>query len=134
MSIIGLLLLVFLLLSHPYVQSQLANNLTTKINKDYKTDIRVDGIAIGLTGRVSLKSFFIADHHADTLLYAKNFKTDLYSLSQWVDGNLFFKTAGLDQVFFKVINYEGEDQNSLAYFSDKLLSHVAPKERDPVFV
>jgi len=61
-------------ISIPSVQSQLANRLTEKINQNFQTDIKVEGVAIGFDGTVNLASFFVADHHSDTLLYAKNFK------------------------------------------------------------
>ena len=71
-----------------------------------------------------MKSFFIADHHADTLFFAKNFQTDIYSFGQWVDGNLFFETVEFDEALLKIIHYKGELQNSFFHFSDKLLSHI----------
>ena len=118
----------------PFVQSRVADGIVTKINENYNTDIRVEKVSIGTDGSISLKSFFIADHHADTLFFAKNFQTDIYSFGQWVDGNLFFETVEFDEALLKIIQYKGELQNSFFHFSDKLLSHIPIKKRNPVFV
>lgn len=127
-------MLTLVVLSLPFVQSRIANKIAAKINQNYSTAIRVDGVAVSSTGSIVLKSFFIADHHADTLFYAKNFQTDLYSFGKWAAGDLFFDTAAFNDVYLKVIRYDGEAQNSLAYFSEQLLSHLARRDRDPAFV
>jgi hypothetical protein len=121
-------------ISIPSVQTHLANRFTKKINKNFETDFKVDGVAIGFDGSVNLASFFVADHHSDTLFYAKNFKTDLYSLSQWVSGNLFFSSTEFEEIYFKITQYKGEDKNSLFQFTDKLLAHSNPQTNRPVFV
>ena len=123
-----------IVLSIPSVQNRLADRLTTKINRNYDTDIMVEGVSIGFDGAVNLASFFIADHHSDTLFYAKNFKTDLFSIGQWVDGNLFFSNTDFEDIFLKIITYEGEEHNSFFQFTDKLLKHAEPKTDPDVFV
>ena len=129
LSLVGLLLISF-----PGVQNNLAYRLTKNINQNFQTEIKVDGVEIGFDGGVNLASFFIADHHSDTLFYAKNFKTDLYSLGQWVNGNLFFSTTQFEDIFLKITHYNGEKNNSFFHFTDKLLDHIEPKNLTPVFV
>ena len=129
LSLVGLLVISF-----PAVQTYLANRLTQKINQNFQTEMKVEGVAIGFDGAVNLSSFFIADHHSDTLFYAKNFKTDLYSLGQWVNGNLFFSTTEFEDIFLKITQYEGEENNALFQFTDKLLAHAEPQSDRPVFI
>ena len=117
LSLVGLLVI-----SIPSFQMRFVNLLTEQINQNFRTEIKVEGVSVGFDGEVNLTSFFIADHHSDTLFFAKKFKTDLYSLRQWVNGNLFFSKTQLEDVFLKVIEYEGEDNNSLFKFSNKLFS------------
>jgi hypothetical protein len=123
-----------LVISIPAVQNHLANRLTQNINQNFQTDLKVEGVAIGFDGTVNLASFFIADHRSDTLFYAKKFKTDLYSLGQWVNGNLFFSTTEFEDIFLKITQYEGEENNSLFQFTDKLLAHAEPQSDRSVFV
>jgi hypothetical protein len=132
--IIVLSLGTLFVISIPSVQTHLANRLTQKINQNFETDIKVEGVTIGFDGAVNLASFFVADHHSDTLFFAKNFKTDLYSLGQWVNGNLFFSSTEFEDIFLKITKYEGEENNSLFQFTDKLLAHSKPQTNRPVFV
>ncbi len=134
MMIIILSLVGLLVISIPAVQTHLANRLTQKINQNFETEMKVETVAIGFDGAVNLSSFFIADHHSDTLFYAKNFKTDLYSLGQWVNGNLFFSTTEFEDIFLNITQYEGEENNALFQFTDKLLAHAEPQSDRPVFV
>ena len=132
--IIVLSLGTLFVISIPSVQTHLANRLTQKINQNFETDIEVEGVTIGFDGAVNLASFFVADHHSDTLFFAKNFKTDLYSLGQWVNGNLFFSSTEFEDIFLKITKYEGEENNSLFQFTYKLLAHSKPQTNRPVFV
>ena len=134
LSFLGILIFTSILLNIPFVQSRITDVLITKINENYNTDIRVEEVSIRTDGSILLKSFFIADHHADTLFFAKNFQTDFYSFGQWLDGNLFFETAEFDEAFLKVTQYEGELQNSFFHFSGKLFSNLSHRKRNPVFI
>ena len=129
LSLVGLLVI-----SIPSFQMRFVNLLTEKINQNFRTEIKVEGVSVAFDGAVNLSSFFIADHHSDTLFFAKKFKTDLYSLRQWVNGNLFFSKTQLEDVFLKVIEYEGEDNNSLFKFSNKLLAHADTENDTNVFI
>jgi len=124
----------FLLVSLPTVQTGLARQLTREINQNYQTAIKVDGVSIDFSGAVMLESFFIADHHSDTLFFANTFKTDLYSLGQWLNGNLFFSTTTLQDFQLKIIQYEGEEHNSFFQFTDKLIASSDPQETESAFV
>ena len=132
--IIVLSLVGLLLISIPAIQTQLANRLTKNINQNFQTEMKVEGVVIGFDGTVNLTSFFIADHHSDTLFYAKKFKTDLYSFRQWVNGNLFFSTTEFENVFLKITQYEGEKNTSLFQFTEKLLAHAETQSEGSVFV
>ena len=127
-------LISLLILRIPSIQTLLAQQLTEDINQNFETGIKVEGVSVGFDGAVNLDSFFISDHHSDTLFYAKKFKTDLYSLKQWVNGNLFFSTTEFEGVLVKIVKYEGEKNNSFFQFAHKLLAHVDPTKDSPVFV
>ena len=123
-----------MLFSIPAVQTHLVNHFTQKMYQNLETEMKVERVAIGFDGTVNLASFYIADHHSDTLFYAKNFKTDLYSLGQWVNGNLFFSSTEFENIILKITHYEGEENNALFYFKEKLLAHSKPNNDLPVFV
>ena len=42
--------------------------------QNLETEMKVEGVAIGFDGTVNLASFYIADHHSDTLFMQKTLK------------------------------------------------------------
>jgi hypothetical protein len=118
-SIIGLilfLLLVGIALSLPVVQTQLARYATNSINKQYKTDIRIDKIAISAFGGVKLKNVMIYDHHKDTLIYANRIQTNILSFKQLYGGDLLFGDLRVNGLVFNMKIYKGEKDSNLDKF------------------
>ncbi|SDK19749.1 Family of unknown function [Flavobacterium noncentrifugens] len=111
-----LLLLLAITLSLPVVQTQIAVYLTNRINKDYKTNIRVDQVAITVFGGVKLKKVLIRDHHKDTLIYADRIKTNILDFKQMTDGDLHFGVIRLDGLVFNLKQYKGEAGTNLDRF------------------
>ena len=100
----------------PVVQTQIAVYLTNRINKDYKTDIRVDQVAITVFGGVKLKKVIIRDHHKDTLIYADRIKTNILDFKQMTDGDLHFGVIRLDGLVFNLKQYKSEAGTNLDRF------------------
>jgi hypothetical protein len=118
-SILGLLLLLLLLaflLTLPAVQTQLGAYATEKINEDYKTDIKVDQIAISVFGGVKFKKVMIRDHHKDTLIYANRIQTNILSFRQLYNGDLLFGTIRGDGLMMNMKIYKGEKDSNLDRF------------------
>ena len=49
-------------------------------------------------------------------------------MGQW---QTVFSYADFEGVLLKVVQYEGEENNSLSRFTDQLLAHLNLKDRDP---
>lgn len=117
-----LLVLVLLLLglaialSLPSVQTKIAEYATDQINADYKTDIKVDQVAITIFGGVKLKKVMIRDHHKDTLIYANRIKTNILDLNQMINGDLLFGVIRLDGLVFNLKQYKNEEGTNLDHF------------------
>ena len=47
---------------------------------------------------------------------------------------MFFRTAELKDPYVKIRRYKNESKNSFSHFSSKLLSHLPPEQRNPVFI
>ena len=52
-------------------------------------------------------------------------------MGQW---EFIFSTTEFEDIYFKITQYEGEENNTLFYFTEKLLAHVEPQSDRPVFV
>lgn len=86
------------------------------LNKDYKTDIKVNRVAISIFGGVKLKEVLIKDHHKDTLVYSKIIKTNILSFKKLYNGDLLFGDIRLDGLVFKMKTYRGEKDSNIDKF------------------
>jgi hypothetical protein len=59
----------------PFIQTTIAQYFATSINKDYGTDIAIEGVRV--SGGVKFKNVLILDHHKDTLIYSKIINTNI---------------------------------------------------------
>jgi len=116
LALILLLLMLAIALSLPVVQTKIAEYVTERINADYKTDIKVDQVAITVFGGVKLKNVMIRDHHKDTLIYAGRIKTNILDLEKVADGDLLFGVLRVDGLVFNLKQYKGEQGTNLDHF------------------
>ena len=86
------------------------------LNNDYKTDIKVDRVAISIFGGVKLKEVLIKDHHKDTLVYSKIIKTNILSFKKLYNGDLLFGDIRLDGLVFNMKTYRGEKDSNIDKF------------------
>lgn len=112
------LLLSAIILSLPIVQTKIAQHLTEKLNKQYKTDIAVDEAAVTIFGGVKLKKVFIKDYRKDTLIYVKSIITNILDVKKIVAGDLLFGDLRLDGLVVNMKNYKGAKDTNLDKFID----------------
>lgn len=119
LTLILLLLTVVIVLSVPAVQTEIAEYATDRINSDYKTDIKIKGVALTVFGGVKFREVMIRDHHKDTLIYANLIKTNILSFRKLYTGDLLFGDISLDGMVFNLRNYKGEPNTNLDVFIAK---------------
>ncbi|WP_232505653.1 translocation/assembly module TamB domain-containing protein [Flavobacterium crassostreae] len=116
---LGLLLLLLLsaiALSVPYVQTKIAQYFTQTINKDFGTNISMDGVRLSVFGGVKLKNVLIKDHHQDTLIFTKIIHTNILDGKKLLDGDLLFGDIHLDGLIFNLKTYKNEKESNLDVF------------------
>lgn len=111
-----LLLVAAIAITTPPVQTYFAKEVTKRLNKDFKTNITVDQVAITIFGGVKLKKVLILDHHNDTLIYAKRINTNILDFKKITDGDLIFGSLRLDGLVFNMKQYKGEKDSNLDKF------------------
>lgn len=116
MGLILLLLGIGIALSLPSVQTKIGTYVTETINKDYKTNIKIEQVAISIFGGVKLKKVMIKDHHRDTLIYANRIKTNILSFRQLYNGDLLFGDIRLDGLVFNLKTYKNEKETNINKF------------------
>ena len=116
MVLILFLLSLGITLSLPPVQTKIGSYVTEKLNKTYKTDIKIEQVSITVFGGIKLKKVMIKDHHKDTLIYANRIKTNILSFKKLYNGDLYFGDIRIDGLLFSLKTYKGEKDTNINKF------------------
>lgn len=111
-----LLLVIGIALTLPQVQTRIAHYVTENLNKEYKTDIQIEQIAVTIYGGVKLKKVLIKDHHKDTLIYANRISTSILDVNKLINGKLIFGDIRIDRFFLNMKTYKREHDSNLNLF------------------
>ncbi len=122
---------VVITLSIPAVQTIIANKVTKRINEDFCTEIHIDRLGLNWKGEVDMREVYIADHHNDTLIYAKALQTNILSIKNLIKGDLDFGHIDLTQAKFYYKIYKGENNDNISVFADKFNSETPRKSTKP---
>ena len=112
------MIVLFILLSLPFVQSKIAKEATNWINKEYNTNIVVKKIDLSWLGSVQLKEIEIRDHHKDTLIFVKNLSTSILNVKRILENKVDLGNASLSGAYFNMKTYKGEKDDNMAVFLD----------------
>ena len=103
-------------LSLPFVQTKIGNYVTEMLNADYKTDIKVERVAISIFGGVKLKNVRIKDYRHQTMIFASVIKTNILSFKKLYEGDLLFGEIRVDGLYFNLKTYKGENDSNIDKF------------------
>jgi hypothetical protein len=129
LGLILLLLVFFIALTLPSVQTKLAKYFVESINEDFGINIKIEEVQLTLFGGVKLKKVFILDHHKDTLIYVKRINTTIQGAKKIVEGDLIFSDISLDGVLFNLKTYKKEKKTNLDYFIDAFGKSKVPSKK-----
>lgn len=114
-----LLVLIVIIFSIPSVQTWVAKKVTTNLNETYGTDIKIKRLGLNWKGEVDARDVYIADHHQDTLIFAKELQTNIISFQNLIQGDLGFGNIALDYAKLYVNTYKDEETDNLSIFAQK---------------
>ena len=79
-------------------------------------------LGLNWKGEIDIKDVYIEDHHSDTLIYVKTLNTNLLSLKNLVEGDLYFGFIELNKAKFYIKTYKGEKSDNVSIFANKFNS------------
>jgi len=79
-SLVGLLLLSYLLLLLPVVQEKIGRQIAKNMSQSLGTEFKLEGLSFSLFNRVDIKNVLIRDQQKDTLLFAQTLKLRISDL------------------------------------------------------
>lgn len=125
LSLIGLVLLVWLLIQTEPVQNWIVKKVTIRLSKDLNTEVKIRHVDFELFNRMNLEGTLVKDRNKDTLLYADQLKV---RLTDWffLKDDIVLKFVGLEdaQIHLTRTDSVWNYQFLVDYFS-------APKSNKP---
>lgn len=121
MGIILLNILLYVIISIPFVQQKVLDFAVNKIKEITKTEVRIDEIQLSLLSNVNLKGIYIEDQKKDTLIYAQNLDV---SINPWklLNNKLLFKGIELDDFTLNVSQEKPESDYNFQFLIDAFSS------------
>lgn len=129
-----LLLFISVFLSTSYVQTKLGNYFTSKINKDFGTNLKIGKVNLSFLGSIQLKEVEIRDHHKDTLIFVNKLTTSLLSVKKVLDNKLLFNDITIEDAYYYMKTYKGETDDNMAIFIESFKSDKPKDSLAPPFV
>ena len=93
--------------------------MTSRINKQYNTNIVVKKVDLSYLGNIKLKRIEINDHHKDTLIYIDKLTTSIFNYKNILDTRLEFDEIDLQDVYLYMKTYKDEKNDNLSIFVEK---------------
>ncbi len=125
------MLLLIILLSIPAVQTFIAKKVTDDINETYGTNINIHRLGLNWKGEVDIREIYIADHHNDTLIFAKSLQTNILSIPNLIKGDLDFGKVRFTDTKLYIKTYEGEKDDNMYVFTQKFETGEPPEDPKP---
>lgn len=122
------IVLIFILLLLPPVQSGITSFVTKKLNESYGIDIHIGKTSISVLGMISLKEVLINDFKNDTLISAGTLRTSITNFNKLIKGDLYFGNIYGEDLHFHFNTYKGDTLSNLDVFINSFDDGTPPSQ------
>lgn len=112
-------IILVLVLTIPFVQTQLGKYATKKLNEEFKTNINIGRVSMQLNLDIELKDIYIEDYRQGTLISVDELNTSIISVKNLVEGKLVFGDIDLEGLVFNIVTYKDAIETNLDVFVNK---------------
>ena len=125
--LISINILLYVLLSIPYVQQKVIAFAVDKVKEIIKTDVKIEGVRLHLFNNVALEGIYIEDLNKDTLVYAKDLEVSL-SPMELFKGKLQINAIDLSDFTLKVSQARPDSDFNFQFLIDAFASDTTTVE------
>lgn len=122
LAIIGLNVLLYILLSIPFIQQKVADFAIGELKSKLKTEVSIDEVRLTLFNHATLKGIYIEDQSKDTLLYAKYLDVRLSPLELIKNSKLAITGISLDDFIINVNQKDSVSDFNFQFIIDAFAS------------
>lgn len=107
-------------LALPIVQTKIAQSLMERVNAQFGTEIYIERLDLTIFGNVTLKNVSVTDNHNEEFIKIGNLKTNILDLQELLEVRLLFGKAVVNDLYFNIHTYKGENNSNLDNFINAL--------------
>ena len=119
----------FWIVSSSYVQTKIIYSITQDFKIKTQQNFTIEKVQLQWNGKLQFSDFYIEDHHADTLLFIKKFKTSILDFKKLNKSNFTLDFIEASQVYLNLTKYTNEESHSLKVLLDKLNKDNSQKNK-----
>ena len=129
LEILTMLIVVpVLIFQIPWVQSKAAQKLTAYLSKEWKTEVSVGKVALGIFNSIKLDDVYIEDLAGDTLLYAGHLQVNHSGIFMLPFRQFKIESAQLENTDIYIHRADGEMDENFQFIID-YFTKEPPKEK-----
>ncbi|MDR5590319.1 translocation/assembly module TamB domain-containing protein [Christiangramia sp. SM2212] len=106
--------------SIPAVQTSVAKRLTDSLREKNDVNLSIGRVSIGYFGNIKLNEIYVEDHHADTLLTAREIRSSIISFTNLINNSPNLGDTRIDGLNMHMRRYKNEDKDNLGILIEKL--------------
>ncbi len=128
------LILIFLPLAIfqiPWVQNKAAQELTKYLSSEWKTDVRVGRVQLGIFNKVKLEQFYLEDLKGDTMLYAGNLEVSHSGVFDLIFRKFKIETLRLEDAEVRISREVGQKAQNFQFIVDYFAQKDKKKSESP---
>ncbi len=112
------MLIVYLLLWIPWVQTQLGHLAANLLSKAWDTTVRIERVEITPFSNFKFYDVFIADHYQDTLIYASSAEAQRYDILALLNKEVSIGNIIVRDAVFKVLRHPKKENFNIHFLID----------------
>ncbi len=115
-----LFIILLIVFSIPAVQTSVAKRLTDSLREKNDVNISIGRVSLSYFGNVKLNEIYVEDHHADTLLTAKEIRSSILSFTNLINNSPNLGDTRIEGLDMQMKRYKDEDRDNLGMLIEKL--------------
>ncbi len=116
-SFLSILIIVFILLNIPSVQTYIAKRVANYFSEEMQTEIRIDKVKITLKLDISFENLLILDKHKNIMLAVESANCDIDKISI-LKNKIIINSASLHKSTFNLTKYKNETDLNIKFIID----------------
>ena len=117
-TVVFILVAPVLIFQIPWVQNKAAQKLTKYLSNEWKTEVSLTRVQLGIFNKIKLENFYLQDLEGDTLLFAETLEINHSGLFMIPFGQFRIESLKLKDASIRISRKAGEENQNFQFIAD----------------